>query len=84
MCQSQGDLTGEMAEEIRRPRALGVWVREARAFQDTDATCVGVGHISRRPFKRSSFKSPFLSLGRQLRNYYSHFSGEENESPKGE
>lgn len=51
MCQSQGDLTGQIAEEIRRPfvgpsaGAQSVWVEKPGPFGMQMLPC-GWGHIS--------------------------------------
>lgn len=40
------DKEAHLLDPALRPRALGVWVREARALQDTDAARVGGSHVS--------------------------------------
>ena len=85
MCQSWGDVTGQIAEEIRRPcvrpnpGAQSVWVGEARALWAADAA-VWVGSHLLKIFCVQLINFPRLSLGRQLRNYCPHFADEENES----
>lgn len=85
MCQSQGHLTGQIAEEMRRPfvgpspGAQSVWVGEARAVWDADAA-VWVGSHLLKIFYVQLINFSSLSLGRQLRNYCPHFADEENES----
>lgn len=84
MCQSWGDLTGQIAEEIRRPfvrpnpGAQSMWVGEARALWDADAAVWVGSHLLKICMQLINF--PSLSLGRQLRNYCPHFADEANES----